>query len=252
MFESGSNAQTPPCAVVGVGGFATRIADELFRLAPAGELARRSPENASTAGVDANVTFVLWNGEDPAAGEVAARVEKRVRATGALAAGVRVFSSERARPPVADGHDKSSLRIDLVRDGLEHKIACLVGGFAGAMGERGVIGVDLADVREALEHADNVTYISVGYSAGVMRAQEATHRALQELNRAGVRPISATGIFVLIAGASIRPTEMRDVTNVVRTAAGGQTHVYPGAYRDDRLGRLLRITLVVSVPTEAR
>ena len=253
MFESRSDSQAAPCAIVAIGDFAGRIADELVQLVPAGELRILEPESASTSGVDANVTFVIWNAQDLEAGGLAAGVEQRVRATGALAAGMRVFSSARAEVTLVPASPvRSGLRIELGRDGIEHTIACLIGGFAGAMGERAAIAVDLADVRAALEHPDNATLIGVGYGAGAMRATKATYRALHELGMTDDNLRGANGIFVLIAGASLKLTELRDVTNVMRTLAGAQTHVYPGAYREERLGRLCRVTLVVSVPTDAR
>jgi cell division GTPase FtsZ len=120
------------------------------------------------------------------------------------------------------------------------------------MGGRGIIGVDLADIRAALEHPDNITRIGVGYGAGATRTRDATCRALHELGMTVAQLGSATGMFVLIAGASFKLTELRDVTNVVRSVAGEEAHVYPGAYCDERLRRLLRVTVVISVPADAQ
>jgi cell division protein FtsZ len=112
------------------------------------------------------------------------------------------------------------------------------------MGERGIVGVDMADVRSALVHPGNVIRIGVGYGAGERRALDAAYKSLKSLAVEGYPLRRATGIFVLVAGGSLKLGEVADVSRLIRLVTGKHPHVYPGAYPDERLGRLLRVTLV--------
>jgi hypothetical protein len=247
----------PPIAALGLGELSSRIVESLSSPAYGSEIRqlKLTFDFAGALHIDAtpgDLAFVIRDGSDTS--ERACQVLRSLNQIDALTFVLVRDHDGHAQEQEDEGPacaSCSGVTLRLPDEGFEHAVTCVLDGFAGALGTRGVVGVDLADLRSAV--AGGRTIVAIGYGAGPQRPGQAVTQALRSVSLTLESLKQASGIFVIVAGGikQLRLREIREITDLLHANVGPDTRVYPGAYQHSRLRNLIRVTLICTFPHRA-
>jgi cell division protein FtsZ len=131
---------------------------------------------------------------------------------------------------------------------------CAVKGISDVIMEEGLINLDFADVRTAMNEA-GLALMGTGVASGETRAREAAMRAitsplLEDVSIEGAKAV----LFNITAGRDITGDEINEIGTIIGDAVHADANVIFGMVYNEHVGDELRITVIatgIDAPSKA-
>ncbi|MGH8777566.1 hypothetical protein [Paraburkholderia sp.] len=209
---------------------------------------------------DADLVMILAGADDVIALELSGVIARAARRAGAQVIGILAHEATLPvdRPMLAAVMQYSvdalvllpaTPHVSILRGVFDAYIHATVPGYAGSFGPVVPVGADFLDARAVFAGCTDAR-TGIGHSNEVDRAHWAANRAMMKIGLPRIR--QASGLLILIAGSrSLRLREVADAVDAVDQSAPEEARMSLGVHYDNRLGDVLRVTIITTTGVES-